>query len=148
MSGVTLSGDWGKLNGALQTLGKPRFARIHARIAETLLDESMQAFRDSSSPTGEKWDSLSDATLAGPRGAKGKPKILEDHRILKKSINTRHDVDAAQVGTNVEYARIHQEGGEAGRKSARVKIPARPFLGVNQVVEDEIQKIIAEELSA
>ena len=33
-----------------------------------------------------------------------------------------------RVGSNVEYAAIHEYGGEAGPVSRRVHIPARPYL--------------------
>jgi hypothetical protein len=47
----------------------------------------------------------------------------------------------AVVGTNVVYAAIHQMGGQAGR-GGRVKIPARPFL----MVQDEDWREIGRQL--
>jgi phage gpG-like protein len=47
-----------------------------------------------------------------------------------------------RIGTNLEYARIHQFGGRTGRNK-RTKIPARPYLffsGVNMI---NIRRMIA-----
>lgn len=46
------------------------------------------------------------------------------------------------VGTNVEYAAIHQFGGRAGRKA----IPARPFFGLNAEDEQDIAELISKML--
>lgn len=51
------------------------------------------------------------------------------------------------VGTNVEYAAIHQFGGRAGR-NRKVEIPARPFFGLNQQDEQDIAEKIAKMLDA
>lgn len=48
---------------------------------------------------------------------------------LAASISTGHDATSAQIGSNVEYAAIHQFGGKAGR-GRKVDIPARPFLPI------------------
>lgn len=59
---------------------------------------------------------------------------LVDTENLMSSITSYYDNDTAAVGTNVEYAAIHQFGGKAGR-GQKVDIPARPFLTLND--EDE-----------
>ena len=51
------------------------------------------------------------------------------------------------VGTNVEYAAIHQFGGRAGR-NRKVEMPARPFFGLNAQDEQDIAEKIAEMLDA
>lgn len=49
------------------------------------------------------------------------------------------------VGTNVEYAAIHQFGGKAGR-NRKVEIPARPFFGLNAEDEQDIAELIGKML--
>ena len=49
------------------------------------------------------------------------------------------------VGTNVEYAAIHQFGGRAGR-NRKVEIPDRPFFGLNQQDEQDIAELIGKML--
>ncbi|AUI65203.1 MULTISPECIES: phage virion morphogenesis protein [Glaesserella] len=62
-----------------------------------------------------------------------KGKLLVDTENLMNSIESAYDNDNAIVGTNVEYAAIHQFGGQAGR-GQKVKIEARPFL---QLTDDD-----------
>lgn len=48
---------------------------------------------------------------------------------LASSIVTDYDAASVVIGSNAEYARIHQLGGQAGRGHA-VELPARPYLPV------------------
>ncbi len=64
-------------------------------------------------------------------------KILNDTGNLKNSITAAFDNDSATVGTNLEYAAIHQFGGMAGR-GRKVKIPARPFLSLTPQDEEDV----------
>lgn len=48
---------------------------------------------------------------------------------LASSIITDYDAASVVIGSNVEYARIHQLGGQAGR-GHKVELPARPYLPV------------------
>lgn len=59
--------------------------------------------------------------------------ILQRTGRLRRSIGYKSDEHHVEMGTNLVYAAIHQFGGEAGRKNARVTIPKRPYL----VVQDE-----------
>ncbi|OGP23544.1 MAG: phage virion morphogenesis protein [Deltaproteobacteria bacterium GWC2_56_8] len=72
----------------------------------------------------------------------GNRKVLIKERHLMGSITSNPTSNSVEVGTNKEYAAIHNFGGEAGRKSKRVTIPARPFL----VLQDEDLKEIKETL--
>ena len=59
---------------------------------------------------------------------------------LASSVTTQYDDDSAVIGSNKDYARIHQLGGDAGR-GKKVKIPARPYLFL---VDDNFKEIITE----
>lgn len=48
---------------------------------------------------------------------------------LASSIVTDYDASSVVIGSNAEYARIHQLGGKAGRGHS-VELPARPYLPV------------------
>ncbi|MEC5207398.1 phage virion morphogenesis protein [Vogesella perlucida] len=48
---------------------------------------------------------------------------------LASSIVTDYDAASVVIGSNAEYARIHQLGGKAGRGHS-VELPARPYLPV------------------
>lgn len=57
--------------------------------------------------------------------------ILQVSGKLASSISTFYDDNSAIIGSNKEYAAIHQLGGDAG-KNKKVKIPARPYLALTQ----------------
>ena len=60
---------------------------------------------------------------------------------LRNSITYRVAGEVLYVGTNVEYAGIHQFGARAGRRR-NVVIPARPFLGISRDDREKIEHII------
>lgn len=76
---------------------------------------------------------------AGGRPVKWKPskrvekyggQTLSDTGRLRRSFTVRAYKDRAEVGTNVSYAAIHQFGGIVSMGKKSVRIPARPFLMV------------------
>lgn len=62
---------------------------------------------------------------------------------LAASINTYYDNDSAVIGSNLEYAAIHQLGGQGG-KNKSVEIPARPYLKLTNNDYEEIMATIKE----
>ncbi len=65
---------------------------------------------------------------------------------LASSVNTYYDDNSAVIGSNLDYAAIHQLGGQAGRNKA-VEIPARPYLNLTDDDFDEIITFIRGHLS-
>ena len=59
---------------------------------------------------------------------------------LAAEISTYYNNDYAVIGSNLEYAGIHQLVGQAG-KNKSVEIPARPYLFLT---EDDNQEILSE----
>lgn len=121
-------------------------APLMRRVANVMLDAVEENFAQEGRPA---W-----------AGIKRKGKILQDTGRLAASIVTAHDDTTAAVGTNVVYARIHNNGGTTkahmirpknkralafgGRVVKQVnhpgsKIPARPFLKLTQDDEREIE---------
>lgn len=88
-------------------------------IARFMENEVALGFRQSRSPYGEAWDPLV--------ARSGQPLI--DTRTLLSSISSAYGSDFAEVGTNLEYAPIHQFGGYAG-VGKQTYIPARPYLPI------------------
>ena len=72
---------------------------------------------------------------------------LAESTKLAASINTYYDNDSAVIGSNLEYAAIHQLGGQAGRNKS-VEIPARPYLKLTDddynEINHEIEKYLKE----
>ena len=87
----------------------------------------------------DKWQDLSKVTKK-LREKKGKwpGQILQVSGQLASSVNTYYDNDSAVIGSNIEYAAIHQLGGQAGRNK-KVIIPARPYL---KLTDDDFEEII------
>jgi phage virion morphogenesis protein len=91
----------------------------------------------------EGWIRLSPATVAKKR--KGGGRILVDSARLKNSIKVQASSDKVVVGTSVIYAAIHHFGGMAGR-GKKVKIPARPYMLVQDEDWKEINEVSADYL--
>ena len=71
---------------------------------------------------GKKW-------TPSKRAKKEKGKTLQDTGRLASSIDFEVNNNTLTLGTNVEYAPIHQFGGKAGRGRKSI-IDARPFLPI------------------
>lgn len=155
--GVTIDG----LVRAQATLGEllrrtgdlgPLMDRIGAYGEES----TVHRFETETGPDGRRWAPSLRARATGGQ-------TLTDKGILKGSIGWRADRDSAEWGTNVLYARTHQEGatirakGEGGlafsipgigfRRPHEVVIPARPFLGVDGDDQDEIDALVRDWIS-
>ena len=85
-----------------------------------------------------KWENLKDSTIKQRTKKKQWPgMILQGTGQLASSVNTYYDNESAIIGSNLDYAAIHQVGGDAGRNKA-VEIPARPYLKLTDDDFDEI----------
>jgi phage virion morphogenesis protein len=117
-------------------------------IGAALTESTRLRFHDQKDPRGRSWRGHAASTTRqrrrGPGG--GSNQILRDTDVLMNSITYKAGSNKVEVGTNVEYAAIHQEGGTAGRGGG-VRIPARPFLGVSQEDEAEIIDIMSDYLN-
>lgn len=95
------------------------------RVAVIMFQSVMQNFREEGTDK-EKWEPLSPVTIAmRQRKKKGSVKILQDTGRLRNSIFPVIGYNYAAVGTNVEYAKIHQFGG-------KIRIPAMTILPVRK----------------
>lgn len=96
----------------------------------------------------EKWLDLAESTKKQRTKKRKWPgQILQVEGKLAASINTYYDNDSAVIGSNLEYAAIHQLGGQAGRNKS-VEIPARPYLKLTDddynEINHEIEKYLKE----
>lgn len=157
--GVRLKGDWRELHEALRRLRKGIPEEVKKAIAEGILTRTHRRFEESRAPDGTPWPPLSPVTLMMEVKAKERAKgrrltPREVHRIthrkplvresrLKNSISWKVVGNRIYVGTNLEYARIHQFGGYAGR-GRKVRIPARPYLGLTEEDREEAEALLRE----
>jgi len=87
---------------------------------------SKKAFEHEKDPVNEKnWE-----PLKKPRPDGSTSPILNYGGQLKRSMTFEAFPDGSVIfGSNMVYARIHQQGGQAGRGN-KTTIPARPYMGV------------------
>lgn len=111
------------------------------QIGYTLIDIVEENF-ESESFLGKPWTPLANSTKK-QKAKKGYTKILQNRGHLAESIDFEAHEDKLVLGTNLEYAPIHQFGGKAG-KNHSVTIPARPFLPIDE--NKEMPRRIKEEI--
>jgi len=108
-------------------------------IAGIMADSTEENFKEEGRP--DKWQELAEATIKHRKKTGHYPgKILQVEGQLALSVTTQYDNDSAVIGSNLDYAAIHQLGGNAG-KNKKVVIPARPYLCLS---DDEIMEITTE----
>ena len=88
-----------------------------------------------------KWQDLAESTKKQRKKKGTYPGlILQVTGQLASTVNTYYDDNSAVIGSNFDYAAIHQLGGQAG-KGLKTEIPARPYL---QLTDDDFAEIIDE----
>jgi phage virion morphogenesis protein len=110
----------------------------------------VENFEREQAPDGTRWPRLSATTLMlglarkkgfgkskqglvkrGRQYLQSKSMLVESGR-LRSRLHYQANANSVRIGVaGIEYAAIHQFGGMAGRKR-KVKIPARPYLAMNQ----------------
>lgn len=145
--------DDGQVRGALLRLvalgNNPRPAlQDIAALGES---STRLRFRLQRGPDGQRWKPSLRAQMTG-----GSTLTKDGH--LSGSISSNTGRDYAEWGVNRIYARIHQEGGVIKAKSGgalkfrmpgggfavvkAVRIPARPYMGVNDDDRDDMLDIV------
>lgn len=121
-------------------------------IAGIFASSTEENFKEEGRP--DKWTELAEITkenrnkIKNMNKKKGKNKssekenkwsgkILQISGQLAASVNTEYDDESVVIGSNKDYAAIHQLGGKAG-KNKKVSIPARPYLQLTDEDFDEI----------
>lgn len=137
MQTISLKEFQKRLNNLAKDFNDPK--EILNEIGILTKNKSEESFEKQSSPFGGKWKANAPATLIQKRGNK----ILTQSGLLRTSLTYKLGNQSVTIGTNKEYAPIHQFGGKAGR-GKKVIIPARPFLPIND--KGEIPKDFGEEL--
>ena len=108
-------------------------------IAGIFASATEENFKNEGRP--DKWTELSEATKKQRTKQKKWPgQILQASGQLASSISTQYDDESAIIGSNLDYAAIHQIGGQAG-KNKKVEIPARPYL---KLTDDDFEEILTE----
>ena len=125
-------------------------------IGAALVNSTRERFDTQSGPDGRRWAPHSADTVISRLGGtkrvytkrmrfrKGAQSRMDRLRILfqeghlRNSITFRASRTGVEVGTNLIYGAIHQNGGKAGR-GKKIFIPARPYLGLSSADETMIE---------
>jgi len=107
--------------------------RALSEVGEYLVSETMFRFDSETDPFGDKWKP-SQAALKEGR------KTLTKRGFLRQSVtyNATENTLEYGVGEFPPYARIHQYGGKYGH----AVLPARPYLGISDNDENEIELVL------
>lgn len=150
-SGVSL--HWGGFDKAMANAAKKLASKklLMASIGETLVSSTIKRFTTETAPDGKAWQPSERAMSQGGQ-------TLSDTGLLKRSIEYAATPTKVMVGSNKEYARIHQKGGIIKPKNGKalkfkgrdgknvfvkqVKIPARPFIGISEEDKKEVRETI------
>lgn len=154
---IRLDGDVSALLRKMKTYSEIDKKNLNAALAETTRESTLERFRQSRGPNGKKWKTSIRAAATGG-------KTLIDSAQLRTSIKSYSNEKGFAVGTNVKHGVTHQFG-EKGRtiraktsrglrfqvggqwvtkKQVKVKIPARPFLGLSNEDMEEIKATVEE----
>ena len=152
-SGCSL--HWGGLDKAVLKAGQ-HLANTEAlmdSIGEALVSGTIKRFAAGKSPDGKDWQPSGRALAEGGQ-------TLDKTGALKLSIDKQVFPDLVVVGTNKEYARIHQFGGTIKPKKGKflkfkgqngkdvfveeVTLPPRPFIGVSREDLEEVKGAISD----
>jgi phage virion morphogenesis protein len=132
--------------------------RLLQSIGVEMEAQTQERFDTQKSPDGDSWKALAQKTLVyyASRGWAARS-ILVGEGTLRDSITSEVQGGAwsTLVGATMEYAAIHQWGGEIRPKSSKalfvpgygllqkVNIPARPYLGVSQDDAKVIEAVVS-----
>lgn len=111
-------------------------------VGEHLMLTHRDHFDQQRSPDGDPWQPLSPEYAK--RKKKNKDKILRLNDILRDTFAYNVGDESLEFGTNMEYAAIHQFGGESSMIPRLAAIPARPFLGLSSDDEQEVIEILSD----
>lgn len=107
-------------------------------IAGVFAYSTEENFKEEGRP---KWTDLAESTKKQRMKTGHYPgQILQVTGQLASSISTYYDDNSAIIGSNLDYAAIHQLGGQTG-KGKKTTIPARPYL---QLTDEDFAEIIDE----
>jgi len=155
MTGTSIIVDDDSVTGALQRLydAAGNLAPALKNIGEYETRVTKRRFIDEKDPEGTPWQDLHPLyakTKKGPGKLRGETRSLSEIVYQVAS-------DSVEIGSNVIYARVHNEGAVIKPKNAAalvfsmggqtfmvqsVKIPKRQFLGISEADKEEIEAIV------
>lgn len=158
---IRLEGDVRRLMDRMRQFGDMDKKRLNNVLSSAVRSSTMERFKTSKGPDGKRWE-------PSRRAEREAGKTLVKSGTMKNSIRQSASDSGFAVGTNNIYAPTHQLG-EPGRRitiraktsrglifkigsrwirkqqvTVRVRIPARPFLGLSEEDMTEIKATVEE----
>lgn len=145
MRSIRIEGDTRRLVRRLKELSDIDKKGVNRALAESVRSSTRERFKEEKSPEGNRWEK-------SIRASQENGVTLTKSADLRNSIKSTSAPSGFAVGTNKIYARTHQFG-EKGRtikaksskglifkvgdqwirkREVKIKIPARPFLGLSE----------------
>ena len=155
MYSIRIEGDTRAMLRKIRSFSEIDKKSINAALAEGVRESTLERFKQSKDPDGKKWKT-------SIRASSENGKTLIQSSQLRNSINSVSDATGFAVGTNAKHAATHQFG-EPGRtirarkkkalrfmvdgkwvskKQVRIRIHARPFLGLSDEDMREIKATV------
>lgn len=155
MYSIRIEGDTRAMLRKIRSFSEVDKKSINAALAEGVRESTLERFKQSKEPSGKKWKT-------SIRASSENGKTLIQSSQLRNSIKSVSDATGFAVGTNAKHAATHQFG-EPGRtirarkkkalhfmvdgkwvykKQVRIRIPARPFLGLSDEDMREIKATV------
>lgn len=148
---VRLDGDTRRLLKRMKDFSELDKKHINSASGMAAKESTLERFKQGRDPAGKLWKPSKRAAAEGGR-------TLVETATLRNSIHMRSDVSGFALGTNLKYAATHQfgdpgrtirarkskalrfqvDGKWISKKAVRIKIPARPYLGLS---DDDLQEI-------
>jgi len=155
MAGTSITVDNADVLSALERLydAGANLSSVYRNIGEYETNVTKRRFITETDPDGVAWKDLNPLYA---KTKKGPGKLRGETRSLSQIVYQAAD-DNVEIGSNVEYARIHNEGGIIRPKNAAalvfsmggqtfvvksVEMPRRQFLGFSEEDLVEIEAII------
>ncbi|WP_065204260.1 phage virion morphogenesis protein [Shewanella woodyi] len=131
------------LNNLLKQSGD--LTPVFGEIGEYLLESTQQRFIEQQAPDGTPWAELSSTTMERKvKQGERTDRILTESGTLASSLHYMLGLNQLELGSNEEYAAMHQFGGITSSKSMMQgnEIPARVYLGIAPFEREEIINIL------
>ncbi len=140
-----------KLKKAFKQLSDPKLGRDVMRVVATATHEASEfAFESERDPnTGQKWKPWKDEYKEWREEhgyTPGKIETLSGQ--LASSLTTEYGDSWAVIGTNKIYGPIQQWGGLPGMPLGPAAVPARPYMGIDDVGESMVYTQIEKSLDS
>lgn len=128
-----------------------KMARDHAKQSfqdEGYTDDSYQKWTEVKRRGDDKMKRNKDGTVSKRQARDQKRKILTDTGDLQRSIQSEVvSSELVEIGSDLIYAKAHNEGTDNAGRNNNVKLPKRQFLGKSKQLEKEMTEKFQKDLT-